>query len=268
MVKMISILFRNSWHHNGELETGEEFEIAKKYFPVYEYRSEVPKNSLVIGRYSVLPFYEELEKELATKGSKLINSYKQHRYLADITNYYEDLKEFTPNTHTQWGDLKEGQYVVKGKTNSRKFRWGTHMYAPNRDSLLQVIRNLFSDQMIADQGVVVRDYVPLKRLGEGINGLPISAEWRCFCYKNKILATGFYWSNFEELSPGNLPKKGIDFLTKVTAIVSSKANFYVVDIAQKENGEYIVVELNDGQMSGLSCVDHNEMYANLAKELK
>ena len=35
---------------------------------------------------------EELEKELATKGSRLVNSYQQHNYIADITNYYEDLK--------------------------------------------------------------------------------------------------------------------------------------------------------------------------------
>jgi hypothetical protein len=264
---MISILFRNSWHHNGELETGEEFEVSKKYFPVYEYRSQVTENSLIIGRYSVLPFYEELEKELSLKKSLLINSYKQHRYIADITNYCEDLNGFTPKTYTQWMNIKEGKYIVKGKTNSRKFRWDTHMYAPNRDSLLRVIRNLFTDQMIADQGVVVRDYIPLKKLGEGINGLPISAEWRCFCYKDKVLATGFYWSNFEELSPGNLPQEGVDFLKKVTAIVSKKVNFYVVDVAQKENGEYMVVELNCGMMSGLSCVDPNEMYGNLKKAL-
>jgi hypothetical protein len=265
---MISILFRNSWHHNGELETGEEFEVAKKYFPVFEYRSEVPKNSLVIGRDSVLPFFEELEKELALKNSRLINSYKQNICIADICNYYEDIKEFTPKTYTQWGDLNEGVWVVKGRTNSRKFRWNTHMFAQGRTALLKVISNLYTDQMIADQGIVVRDYVPLVKLGEGINGLPITKEWRCFCYKNKVLATGFYWASEDELSPGNLSKKGLDFLNKIASIVSRKTNFYVVDVAEKKNGEYMVVELNDGCMSGLSSVDPNELYINLAKELK
>lgn len=264
---MISILFRNNYYPNGDLETGEEFQIAKKYFPVYEYRSEVPKDSLVIGRYSVLPFFEELTKELPLKNSELINSHRQHRYIADITGWCDDLAEFTPKTYTQWGDLKEGVWVVKGRTNSRKFRWNTHMYAEGRTALLRVISNLYTDQMIADQGIVVRDYVPLLKLGEGINGLPISAEWRCFCYKDNILATGFYWSNFEELSPGNLPQEGINFLKKVTTIVSKKVNFYVVDIALKENKKYMVVELNDGQQSGLSCVNPDEMYGNLAKFL-
>jgi len=263
----VVILFRNSWNPNGELETSEEFEICQKYLPTFEFRSQLPENALVVGRHSVLPFFEELERELALKNSRLVNSHSQHKYIADITNYWEDLKEFTPKTYTQWGNLGEGQYIVKGKTNSKKFRWDTHMYVPSRDRLVQVISNLFIDQTIADQGIVVRDYIPLRRLGEGINGLPISAEWRCFCYKDKILATGFYWSNFEELSPGNLPQEGINFLKKITAIVSKKANFYVVDIAEKESGGFMVVELNCGMMSGLSCVDPNEMYGNLAKAL-
>ena len=63
---MYNILFRNS------IETHEEFSIAKKYFNVIEYRSQIPNNSIVIGRYSVLPYYEELEKELASKNEQYI----------------------------------------------------------------------------------------------------------------------------------------------------------------------------------------------------
>jgi len=254
---MINLLFRRS------LEIEEEFKIASSIIPTIEYRSQIPEDSLVIGRYSVLPFYEELEKELALKNSRLINSYQQHRYIADITNWYEDLKDFTPKTYTQWGDLKEGRWVVKGRTNSRKFRWNTHMYAEGRQSLLKVISNLYDDIMIAEQGVVVRDYIPLAKLGEGINGLPITKEWRCFCYKDRILATGFYWASEEELDPGKLPKKGLDFLNRIVSMVSEKTNFYVVDVAEKEDGNFMVVELNDGQMSGLSCVDPNNLYRNL-----
>ena len=137
------------------------------------------------------------------------------------------------------------------------------MYAEGRQSLLKVISNLYDDIMIAEQGVVVRDYIPLAKLGEGINGLPITKEWRCFCYKDRILATGFYLATEEELDPGKLPKKGLDFLNRIVSMVSEKTNFYVVDVAEKEDGNFMVVELNDGQMSGLSCVDPNNLYRNL-----
>jgi len=48
-------------------------------------RSKVPNGSIAIARYSVLPFYKELEADLAERGSKLINSYPQHQYVADIS---------------------------------------------------------------------------------------------------------------------------------------------------------------------------------------
>jgi len=253
------ILFRAvDWDNRSE-----EFEVVCAYFPTYLYRSQVPDNSLVIGRYSVLPFYKELEDELAFKNCILINSMEQHEYIADICNYYQDIKDFTPKTYTQWGDIGDGRWVVKGKTNSRKFRWNTHMYAEGRSQLLDAIRNLHQDQMIADQGIVVREYVPLAKLGEGINGLPISKEWRCFCYKNNILATGFYWGNFQELDPGSLPKGGLDFVQKIADIISLKTNFFVIDVAEKEDGGFIVIEINDGQQSGLSMVDPKELYSHL-----
>jgi hypothetical protein len=261
----VCILFRNTWHHNQELETKEEFEISQKYFHTVEFRTQVPDNSLVIGRYSVLPFFEELEKELVTKRCRLINSYQQHRYVADITRYYDDIKEYTPKTYTNWGNLGEGKWVVKGRTNSRKHRWNTHMFANGREALMRVIANLHDDFMIADQGVVVREFVPLKKLDESINGLPICKEWRCFFYKEILLAHGFYWSNFEDINPGDLPPDGIEYVKKVATIISKNTNFFVIDVAEKEDGGYVVVECNTGEQSGLSCVDPNELYENLSK---
>ncbi len=67
------ILFRKDY------STEEELEVAKQYFPVVEFRSDVPANSLVIGRYSTLPYYAELEYDLWTKGSKLVNTIHQKR---------------------------------------------------------------------------------------------------------------------------------------------------------------------------------------------
>lgn len=162
------ILFRNSNSYsvfnNRFSEIDEEQATASKYFPVFNFRHQIPEDSFVIGRYSILPFFREFEEDMKVKRCKLINNCLEYSYVADILNYYEDLKEFTPKTYTEWGNLGEGKWVVKGKTNSRKFNWNTHMYAEGRTQLLQVIKNNLEDPFISEQGIVVREYVPLKRI--------------------------------------------------------------------------------------------------------
>ena len=258
------VLFRAGSHlDRSDIETLEEYRICCNHCETYQYRSNIPKNSLVVGRYSVLPFYEELEKELESTGSRLINSYEQHQYIADITQWYKDVKEYTPKTFTEWGALGNGKWVVKGKTNSRKFQWNTHMFADGREQLVRVINRLFDDSFIVEQNLVVREYIPLKKVGEGINGLPITREWRCFFLGKTLIASGYYWASHPECDQGPLPLLGKKFAEEVANIVASKTNFFVLDVAEKESGGWVLIEINDGQMSGLSCVDPNELYQNL-----
>jgi hypothetical protein len=58
------------------------------------------------------------------------------------------------------------------------------------------------------------------------------------------------------------------FLEKVLARIGDQAPFVVIDVAKTVSGEFIVVELNDGQMSGLSDVDPDVLYRNMNEALK
>ena len=260
-----TVLFRRNIDEFGN-ENEDEFFSCFSFFKTVEYRTLIEPNSVVIGRYSVLPFYKELEKELNLKNSMLINSYVQHRYIADITNYYEDLKEFTPKTYTEWGNIPEGQYIVKGVTNSRKHNWNTHMFASNKKEVINVVKNLYNDSFIFNQGLVVREYIPLEKFDEGLNGIPITNEWRFFYYKENMLCNGYYWANFPDINV-KLDYEMVKFSEKVAKIVAKKANFFVLDIAKRVDGGYILIEVNDGQMSGLSNCHPKELYENLARSL-
>ncbi|KKN67686.1 hypothetical protein LCGC14_0459450 [marine sediment metagenome] len=59
-----------------------------------------------------------------------------------------------------------------------------------------------------------------------------------------------------------------EFIQEVVRRINGRINFYVIDVGQLESGEWIVVELNDSQMAGLSENNPNVLYANLAKVLK
>lgn len=259
------VLFRQS-----DLDSLDELQECKKHFRTTFSRT-LCLEEVVIGRYSVLPYYTELENDLRLQGSKLINDYSQHRYIANF-DYYEDIAHLTFPT---WFDTmasvpmsENGPFVVKGRTNSRKQEWGTRMYAKDRADAVKIQCSLLTDSLIGQQGIVFRKYIPLKKLGEnGVTGQPFVNEWRAFYYKKVQLALGYYWSIAEEdtQKKAMLDDKAHELLANVSSILADKVNFYCVDIAQKEDGDWIVVEVNDGQMAGLP---YNQMAAQLYSKLK
>ena len=242
----------------------EEYRVAKKIFGVQTNRTHCLE-SLVIGRYSVLPYYKELEEDLSTLDSTLINSYSQHRYIANF-DYYEDLKDYTFET---WFDLREipdfTRFVVKGRTNSRKFQWDKLMYAKDRTRAIEIAHELMGDPLIGDQGVIVRRFEDLELIEEGINGIKFVNEHRIFYYNDKRLASGYYWTSLGRSN--ETPIEALVFADDVAKIVSQHTNFFVLDVAKNCNGKWRLVEVNDGQMSGLSYCNPYELYVNLKDAL-
>lgn len=259
------ILFRRS------LVDDEEVEAAKKHFNVVFQHEEIPSGSLVIPRYSALPFYQYLEDGIKTLGSSLINTYHQHRYVADISNWYPDFEMVTPKT---WFSLSEVPrtppskhgYVLKGETNSKKQQWNTHMFAPTYEDITKVHSNLMHDSLVGSQNICVRKYVPLREVGTRIDGRPVTEEYRIFVLDGKILTKAFYWSEYydvvapEDQDPGNIPE---DFLSGLVDAVGDSIRFWVVDVARTQTGSWMVIELNDGQMSGLSMTDPEKLYKEM-----
>ncbi len=248
-------------------QEGEEI-AAKDHFHCVPSRMSIPRDSVVIGRYSVLPYYDELEQDLKTIDSRLINSFDQHRLMADIERWYPVVREFTPETwFTRWDLLPDNtSFVVKGKTNSRKSQWNTHMFARDKTQLREVLDRLYDDPLLSDQGLVVRRYVPLKQLGVGLNGLPFSNEWRFFFLGETLVDCGFYWSLMGG-SPKDLPEEAMSFARKLAKLVAVHTNFFVLDIAETSDGNWTLIEINDAQMSGLCDIPPDRFYQNLASSL-
>lgn len=262
------ILMRSSLAEEDELIE------ARKHFDVFETRGSVPVNKLVIGRYSCLPYYAELEADLKEHGSYLIDNFSSHTYIADLANWYEDLKDITPKTWFSLEDFKRdkpvGSFVLKGQTNSKKGAWNSHMYAATEKDVDTVYSRLNDDGFLSDQSIYIREYVPLRQFGVGIRGLPITEEYRFFILDGEVVGSGYYWSQFPEireenkLNANSVPR---EFLNDIISRVGNKKMFYVIDVARKLDGGWVVVELNDGCQSGLSDVNPAELYGNIKKVL-
>ncbi len=259
------------------LSDDEEEAAARRHFPVVRYRTEVPRGSLVVGRYSVLPFADELEADLANLGSRLVNTLAQHRYVADL-DYYEDFRDVTFPTWFRFADvpnaLREQAFVVKGRTNSRKFEWGSKMYAPNFQQAVRIGAELMNDGLIGSQGVVLRQFVPLEVFETSVTGLPLTNEWRLFYYRGQRLAHGYYWGNIDDWSPverarADFEATGLAFADQLAQRLTDKVPFVVLDIAKTESGQWVLVELNDGCQAGLNgTVDADTLYGALARAVQ
>lgn len=260
---MATILFRKDWNSEAE------FQVANEYFPVVEYRSQIPRESLVIPRYSALPFYGELEADLSASSSVLINSFEQHRWIASF-EYYDILKKYT---FESWNDSNfyktdyDGPFVVKGRTNSKKHKWDKLMFAETKAAAIRLASELMNDMLIAEQGVIYRKYVPLKTFEIGLHGMRFTNEWRFFYLGKKLLTYGYYWTNAEDPSKATMDADGLEFANHIAEVASNYVNFFVLDIAEKEEGGWILVEVNDGSMSGLSDNSPIALYRGLSEAL-
>ena len=246
----------------------EELPSASKFFKCTTMRPTIQKGDLVIGRYSLWPYYAEQAKDIEYVGASLINNYNQHRYIADLQNYVTDLKGLTPQTWNSPVDLPDDgtKFVVKGETNSRKSNWKQDMFASDKKAAIEVYARLMNDSLIGQQNIYIRRYEPMVTYMEGVNGIPITKEFRFFVAMGKILCGGYYWQNYidelpEKPNPDDVPR---DFLLEVIKRVGSNSNFYTIDVGISVTGKPFVVELNEGQQSGLSCNDPEVLYSNLS----
>ena len=259
-------------HFQGALSDPDEIWAAGLFLSTYKYISSLPTNSLVAPRYTVLPFKEDYFSELKYFNITPINSLEQFNYVANLWNWYHDLKDFTPKTYKNLASLpdKGTSFILKGATNSRKSQWNTHMFAKDKEAARAVFEKLVDDSLIGQQDIYIREYFPLYTYTTGINGLPITKEFRFFFYKTRVLASGFYWDSHTDCLD-ELPLTSevpLDLVQSESEIISKNVNFFVVDFAQTAVGEWIVVEVNSGEMSGLACCDPAQLYSNLRKAVE
>jgi hypothetical protein len=143
------------------------------------------------------------------------------------------------------------------------------MYAETWQDALDVQRRLEDDGLIGEQGIVIRKYIPLETYFNGIGGVPITKEFRVFIYKQQVLSVAYYWNAFIDdfafynKTPPVFEDSYYNFVNKVMYAVGDLATFYVADVAQDQSGKWWLVEINDGQMSGLSGNDPYVLYGRL-----
>lgn len=258
----IKILFRAMGS-----ESREEKQAAETFFDVIDLVAEVKPGDIVIGRYSVLPYYREVDRNIQLLGGELINRWAEHDYIASF-GYYEDVEDLTFKSYRRLQDVPKGKpLVIKGQTNSMKWNWETHMFARDRSEAAEVSSRLMMIPSMAEQGLIYREYEPLKTFEVGLNGLRFTNEWRFFFYDEQEVAAGYYWNCASNI-PKDVPEEARRLAHKVAERIRDHVCFYSLDVAEKEDGSWVLVEVNDGQMAGLSDIDPVTFYKSLRERME
>jgi len=224
------------------------------------------------------PFqYAMLYNELLAKNYILVNNpveYQNCHYLPDSLLF---INNCTPKTIYQKinneknielllkrAAVYEGKpVIIKDYVKSEKHYWKIACFVENSNDTIKLresIKNFISLRENAfNEGIVLREFVELENIAvHSKSGMPLSVEFRLFFFNNEILDIFDCWEEGNYI----IEKPDINFFIELAKSV--KSNFFTMDIAKKKDGEYIVMELGDGQVAGIPlCCNKNEFYSNL-----
>ncbi len=251
-------------------EFGDEIAAIKGAgFHVIHRLADISRNDYIIPRFFWMPFVKEVYEEIGLHGGESCQTPAHHGYLADIGVWYPDMMGVTPESWPSVLEIpskEEGPFVVKGHTNSLRHLWRTHMHAPTRADLGRVISNLQNDTSMWSQRPWIRKYEDLRILTTDVVGRPIPDEYRVFVFDGQLVSQGFYWTNMleglERKPLGSVPE---EFIRYVIERVGDSAMFWSADIALREDGSPVLIELNDGCMSGLNGYDPCKFWTQMAE---
>ncbi len=223
--------------------------------------------------------YKLLYKGLLDKNVHLINSPTEYNHCHYLPNSYSRIESITPKSN--WttnlneasileltNEFGDNSIIVKDFVKSEKHNWDDACFIPNASDPIKVksVVDKFIELRGAsiNEGLVFRQFEELEFLIEhSMSGMPLTKEFRIFFHNDEVVKVFDYWDEGEygETKPE---------LNKFKEIAKSiDSNFFTMDVAKKKNGDWIIMELGDGQVSGLpDNAVMSEFYFLLKEKIK
>ena len=214
--------------------------------------------------------YRLLYEALEDKGIRLLNDPAAYRHCHYLPESYPVIERHTPRS--VWiktkGDVAPDEImellrpfgsapvVVKDFVKSRKHEWAEACFIPSasdRAAVERVVRRfleLQGDDL--SEGLVFREFADFEPLGRHPkSGMPLTKEFRLFFLDGQPIFWTPYWDegDYAGLTPP------VERFAAVAGGVRSR--FFTMDVAQRRDGDWLIVELGDAQVAGLP--DHADV---------
>ncbi|HAA16112.1 MAG TPA: hypothetical protein DCE41_32160 [Cytophagales bacterium] len=220
--------------------------------------------------------YERLYQGLLQKNLVLPNTPEEYRHCHYLPESYHRIAASTPTS--RWttdlspenlvalaAEFGDQPIIVKDYVKSEKHHWDEACFIPNALDASEVLKvvnrflELRSDSLNA--GVVFRQFEHLEYLTEhSQSGMPLTMEFRIFFAQKQVLQVYPYWD--EGAYGDTLPE-----MNEFTSLAQNiDSHFFTMDVAKKNAGGWMVMELGDGQVAGLpDLADRKAFYERLGE---
>lgn len=212
--------------------------------------TEKPGRALYRGWMMKPEDYRFFYDRLRDKGISLLTAPDHYEIMHLFPNAYKWLEEDTPKAlffplHARMDvekiRSKLGEFLIKDYVKSAK---NTDFPAYIDRDMSQATFERWMERFyeirgeLLTGGILAKQYVKLKKYGEYTN------EYRVFYLRGQIISVSrnSLQPDYAAKLPGSLAEK----------YITLPSPFYTVDYAEKEDGQWVVVEAGDGGVSGLS----------------
>jgi hypothetical protein len=223
---------------------------------------ETPQTVIYRGGMLKPQAYVALYDALHQKGWQLINDPAQYRYCLYLPQAYPLIADHAPRSvwiecglEVPMGEVKTLlQYfgmkpvIVRDYAHSPKHFWAEACYIPvasDGEAVERVIKRFVELQgEDLEGGLVFREFVELDSVGKHPkSGMPLVLEYRVFWLDGEPVAVIPYWEQirYEDLTPPINEFRGI--------AQTIRSRFFTMDVARRVDGEWIIMELGDGQVA-------------------
>ena len=243
-------------YHIPQEEVCPSAEDALAYVPVQK----VETPGAWVGYIPSADWYAALYATALRKGIRLLNTPDEHLDAQEFDRAYARLGDLTPTSVIVTDVAQCAQSVerlglpvfVKGAVQSRKSRGWKACVAETLEELEKLCAELLLLENRSRGRVVVRQLARLRASRISAQGFPFGREYRVFLYNERVLAWGYYWEGDDPLKPLSREERRAVLQLAQEAARRVGTPFLAVDIGQKEDGGWIVIETGDAQFSGVS----------------
>jgi hypothetical protein len=204
-------------------------------------------------------YYTCLQVSLIEKNYKLFNDISQYIQCHHFPEYYQFIMNNTTKAwwtngwsekaeNVNWQavrDFMDGDVIIKDYVKSEKEDpelFILHKELSTEEFSSRIHRFVEARGKLFNEGIVFKKIESLKKYEGHTN------EWRLFFLNNELLML----NQNSDASPDKAAKPTWAITFECCEIAKKViSSFFTVDIAEKEDGEWMILEMGDGQVSGL-----------------